>query len=157
MSLTANSSLGSARRKFLMNSTYIMSRKKESNVFGLKRPKWLQLPSAHPNQREENFSWTRRTSCLERRNQTFLGSRSRNDSNCHLLAEIGEKKIFHELDVHHVEKVGIKRFWGQEAKVSLTANSSVGSARRKFFMNSTYIMSRKKESNVFGLKGPKWL
>ena len=39
MSRTANSSLGSARRKFLMNSTYIMSRKKESNVFGLKRPK----------------------------------------------------------------------------------------------------------------------
>ena len=39
MSLTANSSLGSARRKFFMNSTYIMSRKKESNVFGLKRPK----------------------------------------------------------------------------------------------------------------------
>ena len=63
MSLTANSSLGSARRKFFMNSTYIISRKWQSNVFGLKRP---------------------------------------NDSNCHLLAEIGEKKIFHELDVHHV-------------------------------------------------------
>ena len=39
MSLTANSSLRSARRKFFMNSTYIMSRMKESNVFGLKRPK----------------------------------------------------------------------------------------------------------------------
>ena len=39
MSLTAISSLESARRKFLMNSTYVMSRKKESNVFGLKRPK----------------------------------------------------------------------------------------------------------------------
>ena len=39
--------------------------------------------------------------------------------------------------------------------MSLTAKSSVGSARRKFFMNSTYIMSRKKESNVFGLKKPK--
>ena len=39
MSLTANSSLGSARRKFFMNSTYIISRKYESNVFGLKRPK----------------------------------------------------------------------------------------------------------------------
>ena len=39
MSPTANSSLGSAKRKFFMNSTYIMSRKKESNVFGLKRPK----------------------------------------------------------------------------------------------------------------------
>ena len=40
-------------------------------------------------------------------------------------------------------KVGIKRFWAQEAKMSLTANSSLESARGKFFMNSTYIMSRK--------------
>ena len=40
-------------------------------------------------------------------------------------------------------KEGIKRFWAQEAKMRLTANSSLGSARRKFFMNSTYIMSRK--------------
>ena len=29
----------SARKKFLMNSTYIMSRKWESNVFGLRRTK----------------------------------------------------------------------------------------------------------------------
>ena len=27
------------------------------------------------------------------------------------LARIGEKKIFRELDVHHVYKVGIKRFF----------------------------------------------
>ena len=39
MSLTAISSLESARRKFFMNTTYVMPRKKESNVFGLKRPK----------------------------------------------------------------------------------------------------------------------
>ena len=39
MTLTAISSLESARRKFFMNWTYIMSRKKESNVFDLKRPK----------------------------------------------------------------------------------------------------------------------
>ena len=39
--------------------------------------------------------------------------------------------------------------------MSLTAISSLESARRKFFMKSTYIMSRKKESNVFGLRGPK--
>ena len=39
MSLTAISSLDKARRKFLMNSTYVMSRKKESNVFSLRRPK----------------------------------------------------------------------------------------------------------------------
>ena len=72
-----------------------------------------------------------------------MGSRGRNDSYCHQLAEIGEKKIFNELDVHHVYKVEIKRFWAQEAKMSLTANSSLRSARRKFFMNTTYIMSRK--------------
>ena len=39
MSLTATCSLESAKRKIFMNSTYIMSRKKESNVIGLRRPK----------------------------------------------------------------------------------------------------------------------
>ena len=39
MSLKANRSLESARREFFMNSTYIMSRKWESNVFGHRRPK----------------------------------------------------------------------------------------------------------------------
>ena len=39
MSLIANSSLESARRKFFMNSTYIMSRKKKSNLIRLRRPK----------------------------------------------------------------------------------------------------------------------
>ena len=38
--------------------------------------------------------------------------------------------------------------------MSLTAISSLESARRKFFMNWTYIMSRKKESNVYALRGP---
>ena len=38
MSLTAMSSLESARGKFFMNSTHTMSRKKESNVFALRRP-----------------------------------------------------------------------------------------------------------------------
>ena len=63
MSLTAMCLLESASRKFFMNPTYIMSRKKDSNVFGL---------------------------------------RGRNESNSHDLARIGEKKIFHEVDVHHV-------------------------------------------------------
>ena len=63
MTLTANSSLESARRKFFMN---------------------------------------RRKSCLESRNQTFLESGDRNDSNSHQFAGICEKKIFHQLDVHHV-------------------------------------------------------
>ena len=39
MSLRAITSLESTRRKFFMNTTYIMSRKMESNVFGLRRPK----------------------------------------------------------------------------------------------------------------------
>ena len=72
-----------------------------------------------------------------------MGSGGRNESNSHQDARIGEKKIFHELDVHHVLKDGIKRFWAQEAEMSLTAISSLQSARRKFFMKPTYIMSRK--------------
>ena len=42
MTLTAFSSLEWVRKKFFMNSTYIMSRKCrewESKVFGLRRPK----------------------------------------------------------------------------------------------------------------------
>ena len=39
MTLTPISSLESATKNFFMNSTYIMSRKWESNVFGLRRPK----------------------------------------------------------------------------------------------------------------------
>ena len=37
----------------------------------------------------------------------------------------------------------------------LTTISSFEWATRKFFMNSTYILSRKYESNVFGLRSPK--
>ena len=72
-----------------------------------------------------------------------MASGGRNESNSHQLAGIGEKKIFYELDVHHVKNVGIKRFSAQEAEMSLTAISLLESARRKFFMNWTYIMSRK--------------
>ena len=39
--------------------------------------------------------------------------------------------------------------------MSLTAISTLESARRKFFMNQTYILSTKWESNVFVLRGPK--
>ena len=39
MSPTAICWLESARRKFFMNSTYVISRKWESNVFGFSRPK----------------------------------------------------------------------------------------------------------------------
>ena len=72
-----------------------------------------------------------------------MRSGGRDKSNSRKLARIGEKKIFHELDVHHVYKVGVKRFWAQEPEMTLTANSSLESASRKIFMNSTYIMSKK--------------
>ena len=39
MTLTPISSLESVRKKSFMNSMYIMSRKWQSNVFGLRRPK----------------------------------------------------------------------------------------------------------------------
>ena len=39
--------------------------------------------------------------------------------------------------------------------MSLKDISSLESARRKFFMKPTYIMSTKEESNVFVLRGPK--
>ena len=84
-----------------------------------------------------------------------MGSGGRNESNSHQLARIGEKKAFHEHDVHDVQTVGNIRFWAQEVEMSLTAISSLESARRKFFMKPTYIMSRKKETNVFGLSRPK--
>ena len=85
----------------------------------------------------------------------FLGSGCQNESNSHQLVRISEMKIFHELVVHHVYKVGITCFWAQDAKMSLTAISSLESERRKFFMNSTYIMSTKWESLVFVLRMPK--
>ena len=75
-------------------------------------------------------------------NQAFFGSGGRNEPNSNQLARIREKKIFPELDVHHVYKVGIKRFWAQEAEMSLTAITSLESART-FFMISKYVMSRK--------------
>ena len=50
-----------------------------------------------------------------------MGSGGQNESNSHPLARMDEKKVFPELDVHHVYKVGIKRFCPQEAEMSLTA------------------------------------
>ena len=66
-----------------------------------------------------------------------MASGGRNESSGHHLVRIGEKKTFHEVHVHHVNKEGIKRFWAQEAEMSLTAVSSLEWARRKFFMNAT--------------------
>ena len=85
----------------------------------------------------------------------FLGSGCQNVSNSYELAQIGKKKIFHELEVHHVYKVGITCFWAQHAKMSLTAMSSLQSSTRKFSMNATQNMCKNLESNVFGLRMPK--
>ena len=52
-----------------------------------------------------------------------MGSGGRNESDSHQLARIGEKKIFHVLDVQHVENAGIKRFWAEEAEMSQTTIS----------------------------------
>ena len=41
------------------------------------------------------------------------------------LARIGEEKIFHELNVHHVQKVGIKRFWAQQANMRPKTRSNL--------------------------------
>ena len=69
--------------------------------------------------------------------------------------ESARTKIFHELDVHHVKKVGAKRFLSSGGRTESNGHLPDESARRKFFMNSTYIMSRKWESNVFGLRRSK--
>ena len=39
--------------------------------------------------------------------------------------------------------------------MSLIAKSSLESTKSNYFMNSTYTMCRKYESNVFGLRRPK--
>ena len=61
-----------------------------------------------------------------------MGSGGRNESNNHQDARIAEKKIFHEPDVDHVLKDGIKRFCAQGAEMSLTAISWLETAREKF-------------------------
>ena len=62
-----------------------------------------------------------------------MGSGCQNESNSHQLARIGLKKIFHELDVHHVYKVGITCFWAQDAKMSLTAHQLARIGEKKIF------------------------
>ena len=58
---------------------------------------------------------------------------SLNESNSQQLAEIGEKKIFHELDVHHVQEVGIKRFWAVEAKIESDSHIALSNRREENF------------------------
>ena len=134
MSLTAISSLESARRKFswTRRTSCLQSR---NQLFWAQDAKMSLKAISSLESARRNFSWTRRTSYLQSRNHYFLGSGCQNESNSQYPARIGEKKIFHEHDVHHLYKVGITCFWAQDAKVSLTAISSLEWARRKFFMN----------------------
>ena len=62
-----------------------------------------------------------------------MGSGGRNESNSQKFARIGEKKIFHALDVHLLQKEGIKRFWAQEAEMSLTAYQLARISEKKIF------------------------
>ena len=59
----------------------------------------------------------------------FLDSGGRNESNSQQRVPASKMKTFHELDVHYVQKEGIKRFWAQEAEMSLTATSVFKQAR----------------------------
>ena len=65
-------------------------------------PKNVQFLLSRHDVRRVHEKLSRRTSCLESRNETFLGSGGRNESNSQWLARIGEKKIYLELGVHHV-------------------------------------------------------
>ena len=132
MSLTPFRLLESARKiifhEFDVHDLYKVGIK----LFWAQEAEMSLIPITSIGSARINFSWTRRTSWLESSNQTFLGSGGRNESNSQYLARIGEKKIFHELDVHDVYKVGIKRFWAQEPEMSLTPISWLESARRYF-------------------------
>ena len=59
----------------------------------------------------------------------FLDSGGRNESNSQQRVPASKMKTFHELDVHYVQKEGIKRFWAQEAEMSLMATCLFEQAR----------------------------
>ena len=63
-----------------------------------------------------------------------MGSRGQNESNSQYLARIGEKKIFHELDVHHVYKAGITCFWAQDAKNESNSYQLARNGEKKIFL-----------------------
>ena len=156
ISLKAVSALESARRKYFLNSTNIISREQESNVFLAQEAKMnVTAISSLPIGDKKIFHELNVHHVQKVGIKHFCCSGDRNESNRPQLAPIGEKEIFLEVDAHHVQKIGIKRFQGQKAEMTLTTISSLESARRKFFLNSTYILSRKWKSNVFWLRRPK--
>ena len=68
-----------------------------------------------------------------------MGSGGRNEPNSVELARIGEKKIFHELDVHHVES-GNQTFLSSGGRNESKCHELARIGEKKFSMNSTYIM-----------------
>ena len=62
-----------------------------------------------------------------------MASGGRNESNSHGLARIGEKKIFHDFDVHHVLKVGIKRFLASGGRNESNSIVLAGIGGKKIF------------------------
>ena len=154
MSLTTYSSLKSARRKYFHELDLHHVQEAGIKRFWAQEAKMSLTATSSLKSARRKFLMNSTYIMSRKQDQTFLGSGGKNESNSHQLSRIGDWKIFHELDVHHVQKVGIKRFWAVEAELGLTATSSLQSARRKFLMNSTYIMSREQESNVFLLRRP---
>ena len=65
------------------------------------------------------------------------------------------RKNFHELDVHHVLESGNQTFLSSGGRNDSNTDQFARIGEKKFLMNSTYIMSRKWDSNVFGLRRPK--
>ena len=82
-----------------------------------------------------------------------MGSGRRNESNSDELARIDKNKIFHELDVHRVHKVGFKRLWALEAEMSLTAMNLLQSAREENFLRTRRTSGLKSRIQTFLLSG----
>ena len=72
MSLTAMSLLEWARRKFFMNSTYIMSRKNDSNVFWVQEAEMCVTAMCLLESASRKFFMNSTYIILERRIQTFF-------------------------------------------------------------------------------------
>ena len=62
-----------------------------------------------------------------------MGSGGRNEPNGIQLARIGEKKFFHELEVHLVLKVRMKRFCAQKARSESNSNKLARIGEKKIF------------------------
>ena len=72
-----------------------------------------------------------------------MGSKGLNESNRQYPARIGEKKIFHELDVHHVYKVGITCFWAEDAENESNCHQLARIGEKKIFHDLDVHMSTK--------------